>query len=104
MTLTGGGARSRYWCQPRADALARPLGLPDNAEAALGMAVLARAGTTTPLGAAARDMVRLRTVVEPRPDHTLRLLESHLKLVDALEERGWLPPAVARHARRSAHL
>lgn len=104
VTLTGGGARSRYWCQLRADVLARPLGLPDNAEAALGMAVLARAGTTTPLSDAARDMVRLRTVVEPRPEHTRRLLEKHLQLVDALEERGWLPTAVARHARRRAHL
>ncbi|MCH0564131.1 MULTISPECIES: FGGY-family carbohydrate kinase [unclassified Streptomyces] len=110
VTLTGGGARSRYWCQLRADVLARPLGLPDNAEAALGMAVLARAGTTaplgatTPLGAVARDMVRLRAVVEPRPEHTRRLLESHLKLVDALQEHGWLPTAVARHARRRAHL
>ncbi|WP_149181459.1 FGGY family carbohydrate kinase [Streptomyces sp. TRM49041] len=104
VTFTGGGARSPYWCQLRADVLGRPVGLPDNAEAALGMAVLARAGTTTPLGAVARDMVRLRAVVEPRPEHTRRLLESHLRLVDALEERGWLPAAVARHSRRRAHL
>ncbi|ARP73737.1 carbohydrate kinase [Streptomyces pluripotens] len=104
VTLTGGGARSRYWCQLRADVLARPVGLPDNAEAALGMAVLARAGTAAPLTTAARDMVRLRTVVEPRPRHTQRLLESHLRLVAALEERGWLPAAVADHARRRVHL
>ncbi|WP_267245136.1 FGGY-family carbohydrate kinase [Streptomyces sp. PR69] len=104
VTFTGGGARSRYWCQLRADVLARPVTVPENAEAALGMAILARAGTTHPLSATARDMVRLRTVVEPRPEHTRRLLESHLRLVDALEEHGWLPAAVARHARRRTQL
>ena len=41
--LTGGGAKSRYWCQLRADVLGSPVTLPENAEAALGMAVLAAA-------------------------------------------------------------
>ena len=41
LLLTGGGARSRYWCQLRADILGRPVKLPVNAEPALGMALLA---------------------------------------------------------------
>ena len=41
LRLTGGGAKSRYWCQLRADILGRPVSLPENAEAAVGMAVLA---------------------------------------------------------------
>src|SRR5260221_378612 len=40
IVLTGGGAKSKYWCQLRADILGRPLSLPANAEAALGMAIL----------------------------------------------------------------
>ncbi len=41
--LTGGGARNRYWCQLCADVLERPVQLPENAEPAFGMAVLAAA-------------------------------------------------------------
>lgn len=41
LSLTGGAARSRYWCQLRADILGRPVRVPENAEAAVGMAVLA---------------------------------------------------------------
>lgn len=56
----------------------------------------------SPLEKAAREMVRLREVIEPRPDRTERLLEAHLRLVDALEQRGWLPAPIAQHARRRA--
>ena len=41
VSLTGGGARNRYWCQLRADVLGWPVRLPEIAEPAFGMAVLA---------------------------------------------------------------
>jgi len=103
LRLTGGGARSRYWCQLRADILGRPVGIPENAEAALGMAVLAAAATTgRQVAETAAAMVRLREVIDPRPDRAGWFSEPYIRLIDELERRGWLQPAVARHARRRA--
>ena len=99
--LTGGGAKSRYWCQLRADVLGSPVTLPENAEAALGMAVLA-ASAGRPVAEAAGAMVRVREVIDPRPGRTAIFQESYLKLVDELARRGWLPELVAQHAHRRA--
>ena len=99
--LTGGGAKSRYWCQLRADVLGRPVTLPENAEAALGMAILAAAAghqVTDVAGA----MVRIREVIDPRPDHAGRFREPYLRLVDELARRGWVALTVAQHAHRRA--
>jgi D-ribulokinase len=99
--LTGGGAKSRYWCQLRADVLGSPVTLPENAEAALGMAVLAAAAgrkVTDVAGA----MVRIREVIDPRPAHAGRFREPYLRLVDELARRGWVTPTVAQHAHRRA--
>lgn len=101
LTLTGGGTRSRYWCQLRADVLGRPVRLLENSESALGMAVLAAsAGRSTAQVAA--EMVRLREVIEPRPDRVERFHEPYLRLVGELADRGWLDPSVASHARARA--
>lgn len=101
LRLTGGGAKSRYWCQLRADILGRPVTLPENAEAAIGMAVLAAsAGRSLP--EVAGKMVRIREVIEPRPDRTARFHAPYLRLVDELCNRGWLSTVVARHAHRRA--
>ena len=103
LTLTGGGARSAYWSQLRADVLERPVRVPRHAEAALGMAVLARAGATeSSLGDAAAAMVQLQREIEPRPDRGERFREPYARFVDELESRGWLDSAVADHTRRRA--
>lgn len=102
--LTGGATRSAYWTQLRADVLGRPVTLRENAEPALGMAVLAAgatdtagtAGTTGAADAAAR-MIRTREVVEPSGAD---LRDPYLRFVTALEERGWLPTPAAVHARQ----
>jgi sugar (pentulose or hexulose) kinase len=99
LRLTGGGAKSRYWCQLRADILGRPVSLPENAEAATGMAVLA-ASAGRSLAEVSREMVRIREVIDPRPGRTTRFHEPYLRLVDELAHRGWLSTVVARHARR----
>jgi sugar (pentulose or hexulose) kinase len=96
--LTGGATRSRYWCQLRADILARAVSVPENAEPALGMAVLAAAaesGTT----AVAAEMVHVRETIEPTAASTGRYDDAYLRLVEELESRGWLPPVAAAHAR-----
>jgi sugar (pentulose or hexulose) kinase len=104
LTFTGGGARSAYWNQLRADVLGRPARVPEQTEAALGMAALAAyaTGAAPTLAEAAGAMVRLRTVVEPRSGHTARFLETYARLVRELRGRGWLPEALARHALRRA--
>ena len=98
LVLTGGATRSAYWCRLRADVLGRPVTLPVTAEPALGMAVLAAAPGRDAAEVAA-GMVRVREVVEPRPDGTARFVEAYVRFVDELESRGWLPAETAHHAR-----
>ena len=101
LTFTGGATRSPYWTQLRTDILGRPVRLPEHPEPALGMAALAcHAATGTPLTDVTDRMVRIRTTVHPR--HTDRYTAPYLRLLDALESRGWLPGPVAAHARGRA--
>ena len=103
VTLTGGGARSRYWCQLRADVLRRPVRLLASAEPALGMAFLAAAGIQgRPVAEVVREGVRVREELEPRPGAFERLQAPYLRLVGELEGRGWLPAALAAGARAAA--
>jgi D-ribulokinase len=98
LILTGGATRSAYWCQLRADVLGRPVTLPDNAEPALGMAVLAASPGREAADVAA-EMVRIRDVVEPRAGSAGRFDDPYTHLLDELEKRGWLQPEAANHAR-----
>ena len=97
--LTGGGAKSRYWCQLRADVLGNSVTLPENAEAALGMAILA-ASAGRKVEEVAASMVRIREVIDPRPHRVERFREPYLRLVDELARQGWVAPALAQHAHR----
>lgn len=98
LSLTGGATRGRYLCQLRADVLGRPVRLLENADPAIGMAVLAASGGRR-VADVAGEMVRVREVIEPRRDRAERLLERYARLVGELEQRGWLDSAVADHAR-----
>lgn len=99
IVLTGGGTKSAYWSRLRADVLRRPLDIPENAEPALGMAVVAAASGLDPAEAAAR-MVRVRETVEPGPGPGAAHDDAYLRLVGELESRGWLPAATAAHVRK----
>ncbi|MFB4314202.1 FGGY-family carbohydrate kinase [Actinomadura sp. 21ATH] len=101
ITFTGGAARSAYWCRLRADVLGREVRVPEHADAALGMAVLAAYGTRGDAAPAdvAESMVRVRAVVEPNPGRMERFTEPFHRLLDELERRGWLPSEVAAYAR-----
>lgn len=98
LLLTGGATRSHYWCQLRADILGRPVALPESAEPALGMAVLAASPGRRPAEVAA-EMVRIREVIDPRAESSARFAEPYRRFVDELEDRGWLPAGPATHAR-----
>lgn len=98
LSLTGGATKSQYWCQLRADILGRPVTVPENPEPALGMAVLA-ASTGRQTADVAAEMVRVRDVIEPRAGSAGRYDDTYLRLVSELEQRGWLQPAAAGHAR-----
>jgi len=101
LSLTGGAARNRYWCQLRADVLGRPVHLPENAEPALGMAILA-ASVGRRVSDVAKQMVRIREVIDPRPDRSARFHEPYLRLVEELARRGWMQSALVEHATRRA--
>ena len=81
--------------------LGRPVTLPENAEAALGMAILAAAAGHQ-VADVAGAMVRIREVIDPRSDHAGRFREPYLRLVDELARRGWVALTVAQHAHRRA--
>ena len=100
LSFTGGATRSRVWCQLRADVLGRPVAVVEQAESAFGMAVLAAASTAgRSVADVAAEMVAVRDVVQPRPQHADRLKATYARFVDELERRGWLEPALAAHAR-----
>jgi sugar (pentulose or hexulose) kinase len=103
LRLTGGGTRNWYWCQLRADILGRPVTLPKNPEAALGVAVLAASEGGRVAEAAAR-MVHIREVIDPRPDRIERFRAPYVRLINEFERRGWVQSSVAEHARRRAEL
>jgi D-ribulokinase len=104
LTFTGGATRSRYWCQLRGDILGRPVRLPENAEPALGMAVLAACNGRNVSGRhvsdAAREMIRIREVVARGSDRVARFHEPYLQLVEELARRGWIRPALREQAER----
>ncbi|WP_083460441.1 FGGY-family carbohydrate kinase [Jiangella muralis] len=95
--ITGGGTRSDYWNQLRADVLGRPLVIPRTPEPAFGMAVLASAGHHADPGVTVTDraaaMVGRRAVVEPRADAHERLTQGYDRLVAELTRRGHLEAA-----------
>jgi D-ribulokinase len=93
----GGTARNSYWCQLRADMLGRSVTLPDNTQPAFGMAVLA-ASPGQRVADVAKKMIRIREVIDPRRDCVSALRERYLRLVRELASRGWVQPALAKHA------
>ncbi|HEY5196098.1 MAG TPA: FGGY family carbohydrate kinase [Solirubrobacteraceae bacterium] len=89
LRLTGGGARSDYWCQLRADILGRSVRRPVRPEPAVGMAILASAGSGSVTDAAAR-MVRADLELDPRADRVGRFDDAYGRLRDELAARGYV--------------
>ena len=92
LSLTGGTTRNRAWCQWRADALGRPVRLPEQSASAFGMAILAAAAARDePVAEVARRMSRTLAVIVPREALRAHLDEQYARLVGELQRRGWLP-------------
>lgn len=102
VSITGGGVRSTFWNQLRADVLGMSLHVPASTEAAFGAAVLA-ASHNGSIEAAVDSMVRTREVLQPRAERHAALSTMYLRLIQALEQRGWLPEQVADFTRAKAH-
>ncbi|MDG4862782.1 FGGY family carbohydrate kinase [Streptomyces sp. T-3] len=102
LTLTGGGAKNRYWSRLRADVMGRPVRLPEQAEGAIGMAVLAATSSGASVQDAAAAMVRIGEEIQPDPARTERWTPVYLAFLDELVRRGWLDSAVAAHAKQRA--
>ena len=100
VSATGGGTRSRYWSQLRADILGREIVLPVHPEPAFGMAVVAAASGGS-LTETARRLVRVAHVVPPRPDATERFAGAYARFVDLLAGRGYIDAALARSAKET---
>ncbi len=91
LSLTGGATRNRAWCQLRADALGRPVRLPEQTESAFGMAILAAAADASEhVADTAARMSRTRAVIDPRRSMRAHLDEQYARLVGELQRRGWL--------------
>jgi len=101
LRFTGGATCNAYWCQLRADILDRSVLLPENAEPAMGMAVLA-ASVGRRVADVAKEMVRIRQVIDPRPDRASGCRDPYLRLVRELSRRGWVQSALVEHAERNA--
>jgi D-ribulokinase len=101
LALTGGGTRSRYWTQLRADVLGRPVELPVTPEPSVGMAVLAAAGDGSVSDAAAR-MLPAGTRIDPRPGASARFEGRYQELIDALAQHGYIDSGLAEAGRRPA--
>lgn len=69
VATTGGGARSDYWLQLRADILQREVIVPEEPECAFGAAILAAAGhREEPVAESASRMVRIARRFRPRQE------------------------------------
>lgn len=103
VSFTGGGARNPWWNQLRCDLLGVPVRIPDNAEAALGMAVLAAGsaveGSPGDVRTAAAALVHVSRTLHPDPERGAALAPGYRDFVTELAHRGWLDARIAGHAR-----
>lgn len=100
VALTGGASGSRLWSQLRADVLGRPVFVPRSSEPAVGMAILAHAGTGSVQDAAAR-MSSVSVRFEPDRARAERLTGNYDRFTKALVERGYISADFARSASMS---
>jgi D-ribulokinase len=97
ISTTGGGAKSRFWSQLRADVLRAPVVVPRSSEGSVGMAILARAGDGS-VAEAASKMSQAEWRFEPG-DQNGELAENFERLTSAFVERGYISEEFARRAR-----
>lgn len=88
---TGGGSRSREWCQIRADILGCPVVKPHCSEAAMGMAIVAASNLGyDSLSEAGRAMVRIAERYEPDLGKISAYDQIYGRFLDACRDRGYI--------------
>lgn len=97
LRVTGGATQNRYWSQLRADVLGREVAVPQHPDPGVGMALLA-AASQRDLVSLSGEMIRVSERFEPRSTAD-RFAEPYSRYLFELERRGWLPSALATHAR-----
>lgn len=99
ISLTGGGAKNRFWSQLRADVLGVPVTVPGSSEPSVGMAILARAGAGSVVETA-DSMVRDDQRYEPNTRHSEKLQDNYHRFLGAMVEREYIEAGLAEQARR----
>ncbi len=91
LSTSGGGTRSPLWTQLRADALNHSIAIPESAEPALGMAILAASAVEEDsIVGLAESMTSIERVVEPDPHGVTAMAERYAAFADRLNAKGWL--------------
>lgn len=94
VAMTGGATGNAWWNQLRADTLGRETFVPESAQAATGMAVLA-AAPSGQLARTAQQMVKICARYQPQPTRTRELQAGYEQLVDELVNRRYLDADLA---------
>lgn len=90
LTSSGGGVKSEVWIKIRSTMLNKNILIPNSAETALGVAILARYGSTkgTELAKIAREMNSIIRTVEPDISKVSETADYYEKFKSKLEEIG----------------
>jgi sugar (pentulose or hexulose) kinase len=96
-SISGGAVNNQLWNRIRASVLGRTLTIPKVTEPAFGMAVLA-SSITSSLEEAVSRMVSPGATVEPAIGFQANYAERYERLLRELEQRGWLPSALASYS------
>lgn len=98
IALTGGGSKSRFWSQLRADVLGLSVTVPRSAEPGVGMAILASAGEGSVSEVAAR-MTDSLVQLDPDEKRSVAMAPNFDRFLAALVERGHISTELAHRAR-----
>lgn len=93
LSSSGGGTRSAWWTQLRADLLQRTITIPESSEGSIGMAILAAWGSSpgdVSFAEVASGMMTIGRVVEPRDADREILQEKYSAFLDVLLHREWI--------------
>src|SRR5699024_9804359 len=100
VTFTGGGTANRYWSQLRTNLLNRTARIPERAESAVGMAILAATTGGYSVAETVSTMVRSSEELAPEPNNSSALFEQYWHFVTQLHRAGHLDDEVTNHALR----
>lgn len=93
LSSSGGGTRSTWWTQLRADLLGRTITIPESSEGSIGMAILAAWGSSprdVSFTEVASGMTTIGRVFEPRPANYEILHDKYSAFLDNLSRREWI--------------